>query len=64
MVDKKIGFHKKIMGAVCRHCPICRYGRKNPESFIGKILHARIHADHCPLWKAEKEIYGEKQQTQ
>ena len=59
MTKNKIGFYKKMMGSVCHHCPICKYGRKNPESAIGKILHSKIHADHCPMWRAEKEIYGE-----
>jgi hypothetical protein len=59
MIENKTGLYKKIMGSVCHYCPICKYGRKNPESAIGKMLHAKIHADHCPMWKAEKEIYGE-----
>ena len=61
MTEKKIGFYKKLMGSICHHCPICKYGRKYPVSAIGKMLHAKIHADLCPLWKAEKEIYGAKE---
>jgi hypothetical protein len=46
------------MAVTCHYCPLCRYGRKYPESFIGRLLHHKSHADHCPFWKAEKEKYG------
>ena len=59
MEENKVGYGKKIMASVCHYCPICRYGRRNPESIVGKILHHRYHADNCPFWKAEKEIYEE-----
>jgi hypothetical protein len=59
MPKEEPGFYKKIMGAACHHCPLCKYGRSHPESLIGKMLHSKLHADHCPMWKAEKEIYGE-----
>lgn len=55
---EKIGLHQKIMAAVCHHCPFCKHARKNPESMIGKMLHHKIHADHCPFWKSEKMIYS------
>jgi len=44
---------------MCHYCPICMYGRGKPESVIGKILHHRLHAEHCPMWKAEKAKYGQ-----
>ncbi len=56
-MKRKTGRIRKILGAACHHCPICRYGRSRPESMIGKMLNSRLHADHCPMWKAEKEVY-------
>jgi hypothetical protein len=26
-------------------------------------LHHKLHADHCPMWKAEQEVYGKKEQS-
>lgn len=51
-------FHKRILAGICHHCPLCRYGRKNPDSAVGRLLRHPLHADHCPAWKAEKELYG------
>lgn len=51
---------KAWMAAACHYCPLCRYGRRNPESFVGKLLHHKSHADNCPFWKAEKEIYRQQ----
>ncbi len=48
---------KKAAAFLCHHCPVCSYGRRHPESWIGKLLKHPAHAEHCPLWKAEKEIY-------
>ncbi len=48
---------RRLLGAACHHCPLCVYGRRRPESWIGRILHHRWHADHCPFWKAEQELY-------
>jgi hypothetical protein len=59
MSETKMGLLKRVMASVCHSCPVCRYGRENPESLVGKILHHRFHADHCPMWKAEKEAYAE-----
>ena len=61
MEEKKNGIYKKIMASVCHHCPICKYGRNNPESMIGKMLHHKLHSDHCPMWKAEIERYGDRE---
>jgi len=55
--QKKVGLFKKAFGTFCHHCPVCSYGRKNPDSVIGKMLHHPLHADNCPAWKAEKELY-------
>jgi hypothetical protein len=60
MKENSQGHLKKWMAFTCHYCPLCRYGRKNPESFLGKLLHHKSHADHCPFWKAEKEAYGHK----
>lgn len=64
MSEAQPGIYKKIMGTVCHHCPICKYGRNHPESVIGKILHHKLHADHCPMWKAEKEVFESKGGTE
>lgn len=55
----KTGMFKKLRALACHHCPMCRHARNNPDSTIGKILHHPLHADHCPMWKAEKEVYPE-----
>jgi hypothetical protein len=60
MNQEKIGFHQRIMASVCHHCPLCKHARNNPESMLGKILHHKIHADHCPFWKAEKTVYRQE----
>lgn len=51
---------KKTMAFFCHHCPMCSYGRKHPDSLVGRVLHSSLHADHCPAWKAEKEAYPPK----
>ena len=53
-----IGRFKKIRAAICHNCPMCKHARENPQSMIGKVLHHKLHADHCPMWKAEQEVYG------
>lgn len=58
-MEKKAGFFKGVMASLCHHCPICRYGRKAPESLVGRMLHHPFHAERCPFWKAEKEAYRE-----
>ncbi len=57
--EEKTPVFKKIRAAICHNCPLCRHARNNPDSRIGKILHHRYHSDNCPLWQAEKEVYGE-----
>jgi len=60
MSESRLSFSKKIMASVCHHCPFCNHARKNPNSIIGKILHHKFHADHCPFWKAEIAVYGKE----
>ena len=50
---------KKIRARICHNCPLCNHARKNPESRIGRVLH-HTHADNCPFWKAEKQVYGKR----
>jgi len=48
----------KALAWMCHHCPVCVHGRSHPESLLGRVLHHRLHADHCPMWKAEQVVYG------
>lgn len=57
--EGKLTIFKKIRARICHNCPVCNHARKNPESRIGRVLHHRYHAENCPFWKAEKEVYGE-----
>ena len=57
-----MGSGKEFMASVCHYCPLCRYGRKNPDSFIGRMLHHPYHSERCPFWRAEKERYPEKRE--
>ncbi len=57
--EDDIGMFKRMRATFCHHCPLCSHARKSPDSMIGKILHHRYHADNCPMWKAEKEVYGD-----
>ena len=59
MSSQKIGIFKKVRAAMCHNCPMCKYGRNNPESLLGRMLHHPLHAEHCPFWKAEKDVYQE-----
>ena len=56
---EKTTLFKKLRAKTCHHCPLCNHARNNPDSLIGRILHHKYHAENCPLWKAEKEVYGE-----
>jgi hypothetical protein len=60
VIADNVSAFKKLRATICNHCPICNHARKNPDSTIGKILHHRYHADHCPLWKACEDVYREK----
>jgi hypothetical protein len=57
--EEKSTVFKRIRARICHNCPVCNHARKNPDSKIGRMLHHRYHADNCPFWKAEKEVYGE-----
>ncbi len=50
---------RKVLAAMCSHCPICNYGRTHPDSVLGRLLHHSLHADHCPFWKAEQAVRAE-----
>ena len=63
MKEYSVSPFKKVLASMCHHCPLCRYGRAKPDSVLGKVLHHRLHAEYCPMWKAEKEAYGAGQQT-
>jgi len=58
MPEQQSGGLGKILAWICHRCPVCQYGREHPDSPIGKILHHPVHADHCPMWKAERTVYG------
>jgi hypothetical protein len=58
MTEAKTSLLKRVMARTCHYCPICIYGRKYPGSMVGKMLHHKSHADRCPFWKAEKEVYA------
>jgi hypothetical protein len=56
----QVGPLKKVLATICSHCPLCNHGRSRPDSFIGRLLHHPIHADHCPFWKAEHDLRTER----
>jgi hypothetical protein len=60
MAEPKAGWLKETLAAICSHCPVCNHARTHPESLAGRMLHHPFHADHCPFWKAEKEVAGRK----
>ena len=55
--EKPMSPLRRVLAAACHYCPLCVYGRNRPESLVGRILRHPWHADHCPLWKAERERY-------
>ena len=58
--DERPTRFKRIRARICHHCPLCNHTRKNPDSVIGKIHH-KYHAENCPMWTAEREVYGERE---
>lgn len=60
MAEKQAGVFKRMRASLCHHCPVCSYGRRHPQSRLGRMLHHPAHAEHCPFWKAEQELYGGK----
>lgn len=57
--EKEISGFKRFRAKICEHCPFCIHARKSPDSVIGRILHHRYHAEHCPLWTAYQDVHGE-----
>lgn len=55
----RVSGFKRARAKICEHCPFCIHARKNPDSTIGKILHHRFHSEHCPLWTAYRDVYGQ-----
>ena len=55
----EVSSFKRLRAKICEHCPFCIHARKRADSAIGKMLHHRFHADHCPLWTAYRDVYGE-----
>jgi len=60
MTDPKIGAFRKTLAAICSACPICNHARAHPDSWLGRVLHHPLHADHCPFWKAERDVAAER----
>jgi hypothetical protein len=52
---------KRMRAKICHHCPVCKHTRRNPDSVIGRI-HYKYHAENCPMWTAEREVYGEREE--
>jgi len=57
MSDRAVGPLRRVLAVVCHHCPVCRHAREHPESFFGRVLHHPLHANYCPMWKAENSVY-------
>jgi hypothetical protein len=62
MSEGGVGPVRTLLARMCHACPICKFGRERPESVLGRILSHPLHANHCPMWKAEKEMYGSARQ--
>jgi hypothetical protein len=60
MTDPKVGAFKRALAAMCSRCPICNHARARPDSWLGRVLHHPLHADHCPFWKAERDVASER----
>jgi hypothetical protein len=59
METKEEGYVKKVMASLCHFCPVCPFGRRNPDSLVGRVLRHSFHADRCPFWEAVQKRYGE-----
>jgi hypothetical protein len=60
LVPNRISVFKKVRATICKHCPACNQARKKPDSMVGKLLHHPWHSNHCPVWKAYNEVYGDQ----
>ena len=60
---ERAGRFKKARAVICRHCPVCNAARRSPNSFIGRLLHHPVHSEHCPMWTAYQQVYGEPDQS-
>ena len=60
MTETDVGLLKRTLAAICSRCPICSHARRRPDSWIGRVLHHPLHANHCPFWKAALEVAGER----
>ncbi|HTU01696.1 MAG TPA: hypothetical protein VMG58_07755 [Candidatus Sulfotelmatobacter sp.] len=57
---QKLSAPKNVLAWICHQCPFCRHARSHPTSLLGRIMHHPLHADHCPLWKAERQRYPQQ----
>ncbi len=57
MNENTVGPIRRVLAVLCHHCPMCKHARAYPESVLGRVLHHRLHADYCPMWKAERQAY-------
>lgn len=53
----QVGGFRRGLAAACHYCPLCEYGRRHPDTWVGRALHHPWHAAHCPLWRAEQALY-------
>jgi len=47
---------KKILARLCDICPLCRFARRYPDSWFGKLM--IWHGKWCPVWKAWEDVYN------
>lgn len=57
-MDLKNLIPEKARAKICNSCPLCRHSRNRPDSVVGR-LHAKYHVEDCPMWEAQREVYGE-----
>lgn len=49
---------RKLLAKRCEHCPLCRWARAHPESWLGKLM--ALHGRFCPFWRSWEQVYGGK----
>ncbi len=62
MTEPKVGAFKRTLAVICSRCPVCNHARAYPDSWLGRVLHHPLHADHCPFWKAERDVAAERRE--